>query len=94
MPGCLNNKSIITRELEGGNTFITICAAGFGGGMEINMNDDFNNVNLSSYYFCNPELREYYLSLSKPIRDRLDKSDVEISTLGELKQVAEHMIQN
>lgn len=27
MPGCVNNKSIITRKLEGGNSFITICAA-------------------------------------------------------------------
>jgi len=41
MPGCLNNKSIITRELECGNTFITICAAGFGGGMEIYMKKKF-----------------------------------------------------
>lgn len=55
---------------------------------------DINSVNLSSYYFDNPDLRDYYISLSKPVRDRLDESGVEISTLGELKQVVEHMIQN
>ncbi|MFV0517923.1 MAG: hypothetical protein ACK5MV_11060 [Aminipila sp.] len=55
---------------------------------------DFDSVNLSSYYFTNPDLRDYYLSLSKPIRDRLDESAADISTLGELKQVAERLMQN
>jgi len=55
---------------------------------------DNKSVNLSSYYCDNPDLKDYYLSLSKPIRDRLDESGVEISTLGELKQVVEHMKQN
>jgi hypothetical protein len=38
MPGCLNIESIVTRKLEDGNIFITICAASVSGGMEINMN--------------------------------------------------------
>ncbi|MHC1722985.1 MAG: hypothetical protein AB9836_07275 [Aminipila sp.] len=50
-----------------------------------------SNINSSSYYFDNPDLREYYLSCSQAIRGRLDKSGVEISTLGELKQVVERM---
>lgn len=53
---------------------------------------DFNEINLSSYYYDNPDLREYYLSLPKPIRDRLDDSGVEITTLGEFKQAVDHMI--
>lgn len=53
---------------------------------------DFENVNKSSYYFTNPDLREYYLSLAQPVRNRLDESGVEISTLGELKQAVDHMI--
>lgn len=47
-----------------------------------------------SYYFDNPELQDYFLSLPEPIRDRLKESGVEISTLGELKQVVEHMKHN
>lgn len=39
MPGCLSNKSIITREIKCGNTFITICATGVGGGMEVIINN-------------------------------------------------------
>ncbi len=52
--------------------------------------NDFN-VNSSSYYYDNSDLRDYYLSCSQAIRDRLDESGVEISTLGELKQVVEKM---
>ncbi|WP_312648541.1 hypothetical protein [Aminipila sp.] len=52
--------------------------------------NDFN-VNSSSYYYDNPDLRDYYLSCSQGIRNRLDESGVEISTLGELKQVVEKM---
>lgn len=47
-----------------------------------------------NYYFDKIELRDYYLSLPEPIRDRLNESGVEISTLGELKQVVEHMSHN
>ena len=53
---------------------------------------NYENVNLSSYYYSNPELREYYLSLPQPVRQRLDESGVEITTLGEVKQVVEHII--
>jgi hypothetical protein len=49
------------------------------------------NVNSSSYYYGNADLRDYYLSCCQTIRDRLDESGVEISTLGELKQVVENM---
>lgn len=54
MPGCLNNKSIITRELEGGNTFITICAADFGGGMEVKMKKliPFMTVFMAVIFLC------------------------------------------
>ncbi|WP_165445256.1 hypothetical protein [Bacilliculturomica massiliensis] len=45
---------------------------------------------MPSYYFDKIELRDYYLSLPKTIQDRLNESGVEISTLGELKQVVEH----
>lgn len=44
MPGCLNNKSIIIREIESGNIFITICAASHSGRMEVKMNYIFHNV--------------------------------------------------
>ncbi|MBN7773801.1 hypothetical protein [Clostridium aminobutyricum] len=53
---------------------------------------DFDNVNLSSYYYKNPDLRVYYLSLAEPIRNRLDESGVEISTLGELKLSVDRII--
>ena len=46
-----------------------------------------------SYYFNKIELRDYYLSLPKDIQKRLNESGVEISTLGELKQVVEHLKQ-
>ncbi|QHI71770.1 hypothetical protein [Aminipila terrae] len=49
------------------------------------------NINQSSYYFGNPDLRDYYSSCSQAIRNKLDESGVEISTLGELKQVVENM---
>lgn len=55
---------------------------------------DFKTVNLSSYYFTNDDLRDYYLSLPLPVRNRLDEAGADISTLGELKQVASHMLNN
>lgn len=47
-----------------------------------------------SFYFDKMELRNYYLSLPESIRNRLNESGVEITTLGELKQVVEHMTHN
>ena len=46
------------------------------------------------FYFDKIELRDYYLSLPKTVQDRLNESGVEISTLGELKQVVENMMHN
>ena len=45
------------------------------------------------YYEENPELREYFETLPKHVKLQLVESGVEISTLGELKQVAEHMME-
>ena len=42
------------------------------------------------YYLKNDDLREYFISLSPIIQDQIAASGVEISTLGELMQVAEH----
>lgn len=47
-----------------------------------------------SYYFDKIELRDYYLSLPESIRDKLNESGVEISTLGELKQIVEQMFRD
>lgn len=44
------------------------------------------------YYMDNPDLNEYFKSLPEHIQDALSESGVEISTLGELQQCAEHMI--
>lgn len=44
------------------------------------------------YYMGNPDLNEYFNSLPENIQNALAESGVEISTLGELKQCAEHMI--
>ena len=42
-------------------------------------------------YRTNPEFREYFLSLSPSVRKALLDFDGEVSTLGELKQCAEHI---
>lgn len=52
------------------------------------------DINYMSYYSQNPALQDYYATLPRPIRERLDESGVEISTLGELKQVVEHMLEH
>ncbi len=44
-------------------------------------------------YEENPELREYFESLPQQVRVQLVESGVEIATLGELKQVATHMME-
>lgn len=45
------------------------------------------------HYEENPELREYFEALPQHVRVQLIESGVEISTLGELKQVATHMME-
>ncbi len=52
---------------------------------------DFDDVNLSSSYLSKSVFKDYYLSLSQPIRDKLDDSEVEISTIDDLKQVVAQM---
>ena len=47
-----------------------------------------------NYYLTDPALREYYLTLPEFVQMSLVESGVEISTLGELKQVAEHMMKS
>ncbi len=44
-----------------------------------------------TYYESNPQLREYFETLPECIRARLLNAGVEITTLGELKQVTEHL---
>lgn len=46
------------------------------------------------YYLSNPDLSEYFQSLPVSVQEALSESDVEISTLGELMQCAEHMIKD
>lgn len=45
-----------------------------------------------SYYRESEHLREYYESLPPAIRYRISRADVKVSTLGELKQIAEHFM--
>lgn len=49
------------------------------------------DLSKENYYRTNPDFREYFLSLSPSVRKALLDSDGEISTLGELKQCAEHI---
>lgn len=44
-----------------------------------------------SYYEANPVLNEYFLSLPLDIQQQLNELDQEISTLGELMLMAEHL---
>lgn len=46
--------------------------------------------NMKSFYESNPDLREYFESLPIKIKNQILESNVEITTLGELKKVAEH----
>ncbi|MDL2215846.1 hypothetical protein LJB77_02150 [Ruminococcaceae bacterium OttesenSCG-928-N02] len=46
------------------------------------------------YYLQNPQFRDYFLSLPADIRQALCMSGTPISTLGELKMVAEHLQKN
>jgi hypothetical protein len=42
------------------------------------------------YYESNPDLRDYFASLPVEVKELILESGVEISTLGELMEVAEH----
>ena len=44
------------------------------------------------YYQNNPELRDYFNSLPSSVKMFLVETGAEISTLGELQQCAEHLI--
>jgi sulfur relay (sulfurtransferase) complex TusBCD TusD component (DsrE family) len=44
-----------------------------------------------NYYESNPDLCGYFQSLPDEIQNRILQSGVEISTLGELMQVSEHL---
>ena len=44
------------------------------------------------YYQSNPELRDYFNSLPTSVKMFLVETGVEICTLGELQQCAEHLI--
>ena len=45
-----------------------------------------------NYYLCNPDLNGYFRSLPPFVRNTLSESGVEIATLGELKQCADHIM--
>jgi len=45
-----------------------------------------------TFYQNNPELREYFENLPIDVKNRILESGVEISTLGELMQAAEHIL--
>jgi hypothetical protein len=48
----------------------------------------------SDYYLNNPDLSEYFISLPINVQATLSESGVEITTLGELMQCAEHMMKS
>ena len=45
-----------------------------------------------NYYETDPQMREYFASLPVSVRTQLVESGVIITTLGELKQAAEHLM--
>ncbi len=45
----------------------------------------------STFYENNPDLRYYFESLPIDVKNRILESGVEISTLGELMEAAEHI---
>jgi hypothetical protein len=45
-----------------------------------------------NYYETDPQMREYFDSLPVSARTQLVESGVIITTLGELKQAAEHLM--
>ncbi len=49
---------------------------------------------MEEFYENNPDLWKYFESLPAYVKNRIRKSGVEISTLGELKQCAENMKNN
>ncbi|MCY1715300.1 hypothetical protein [Caproiciproducens galactitolivorans] len=44
-----------------------------------------------SVYETDPNLKNYFTSLPKDVQNRIKRSGVEISTLGELMEVGEHL---
>lgn len=75
MPGCLNN---ITRELKSGNTFITICAASFGGGME-------NYMKILAVTACPSGVAHTYMSAEAIIKKCRDRGwEVKVETQGSI----------
>ena len=49
---------------------------------------------MEEYYRNNPDLKDYFVSLPLEVKELILESGVEISTLGELMQVAEHFRQS
>lgn len=49
---------------------------------------------MDSFYENNSDLREYFQSLPVQVKSQILKSGAEISTLGELMQIAEHLKEN
>lgn len=47
-------------------------------------------MDLYDFYVGHPQLGEYFRALPMPVRNRIIESGVGITTLGELKQCAEH----
>ena len=45
-----------------------------------------------NYYENDPQMREYFDSLPTAVKTQLVESGVIITTLGELKQAAEHLM--
>lgn len=48
---------------------------------------------MGTFYENNPDLRDYFESLPIEIKNRILESKVEITTLGELMEAAEHFKQ-
>lgn len=46
---------------------------------------------MATFYENDPELRNYFESLPIEVKNKILESGVEISTLGELMKVAEHI---
>lgn len=46
---------------------------------------------MRTFYENNPDLRQYFESLPINVKNQILESGVQIATLGELKQCAEHI---
>lgn len=58
------------------------------------MNMKTGGESVSTFYENNPDLREYFESLPINVKNQILESGVEIATLGELQQCAEHFKNN